>query len=296
MRGTIFGAIGARLGTASAAGTFETNLKRGGVLAQNVEVAFVTTFTSSLWLAALAKLATSAFGETSISFWDLVDDLGGGRFPRLGPDPARDAAAVGGLVPARLGPGLGRHADGHGAGRHGDASAAVPRDLPDPQRHRERDRRGALHRRDRRSRSSGWRSATEPGVRRIVLEMTAVIALTPILDIAAGALLQAQGADARPAAGALHLDPAVRLAGGRAGRHPLLAAVLEAPARCDHAARPARAPRGGRRLDRGAARARDLHDDRGGRVRARRDGRASPGLAPPTRSAARCSRGSSCCR
>ncbi len=72
MRGTIFGAIGARLGTASAAGTFESNLKRGGVLAQNVEVAFVTTFTSSLWLAALAKVATSAFGEPSISFWDLV--------------------------------------------------------------------------------------------------------------------------------------------------------------------------------------------------------------------------------
>ena len=72
MRGTIFGAIGARLGTASAAGTFESNLKRGGVLAQNVEVAFITTFASSLWLAALAKLATAAFGEPSISFWDLV--------------------------------------------------------------------------------------------------------------------------------------------------------------------------------------------------------------------------------
>jgi len=48
MRGTIFGAIGARLGTASAAGTFEANLRRGGVLAQNVEVSFITTFTSSL--------------------------------------------------------------------------------------------------------------------------------------------------------------------------------------------------------------------------------------------------------
>jgi mgtE-like transporter len=32
----------------------------------------------------------------------------------------------------------------------------------------------------------------QPGVRRIVLEMTAVIALTPLLDIAAGALLQAK--------------------------------------------------------------------------------------------------------
>ena len=72
MRGTIFGAIGARLGTASHAGLFEANLRRGGVLAQNVEVSFITTFTSSLWLAGLAKLATAAFGEASISFWDLV--------------------------------------------------------------------------------------------------------------------------------------------------------------------------------------------------------------------------------
>ena len=72
MRGTIFGAIGARLGTATHAGMFEANLKRGGVLAQNVEVAVVTTFLSSLWLAVLAKLAAAAFGETSISVWDLV--------------------------------------------------------------------------------------------------------------------------------------------------------------------------------------------------------------------------------
>ncbi len=72
MRGTIFGAIGARLGTATHAGLFETNLKRGGVLAQNVEVAVVTTFLSSLWLAVLAKLASAAFGETSMSVWDFV--------------------------------------------------------------------------------------------------------------------------------------------------------------------------------------------------------------------------------
>ncbi len=48
MRGTIFGAIGARLGTANAAGLFEPTLARGGVLCRNVYVAIVTTFTSSL--------------------------------------------------------------------------------------------------------------------------------------------------------------------------------------------------------------------------------------------------------
>ena len=72
MRGTIFGAIGARLGTTNAAGTFEVSFRRDGVLYQNVYIAVVTTFASSLWLAVLAKVAASAFGEPSISIWSLV--------------------------------------------------------------------------------------------------------------------------------------------------------------------------------------------------------------------------------
>ena len=72
MRGTIFGAIGARLGTTNAAGTFEVSFRRDGVLYENVYVAVVTTFASSLWLAVLAKVAASAFGEPSISLWSLV--------------------------------------------------------------------------------------------------------------------------------------------------------------------------------------------------------------------------------
>jgi mgtE-like transporter len=72
MRGTIFGAIGARLGTTNAAGTFEVSFHRQGVLYQNVYVAVVTTFGSSLWLAVLAKVAASAFGQPSISLWSLV--------------------------------------------------------------------------------------------------------------------------------------------------------------------------------------------------------------------------------
>ena len=72
MRGTIFGAIGARLGTTNAAGTFEVSFRRDGVLYQNVYIAVVTTFASSLWLAVLAKIAASAFGEPSISIWSLV--------------------------------------------------------------------------------------------------------------------------------------------------------------------------------------------------------------------------------
>ena len=42
------------------------------MLYQNVYVAVVTTFASSLWLAVLAKVAASAFGEPSISLWSLV--------------------------------------------------------------------------------------------------------------------------------------------------------------------------------------------------------------------------------
>jgi mgtE-like transporter len=72
MRGTIFGAIGARLGTTNAAGTFEVTFRKQGVLYQNVYVAVVTTFGSSLWLAVLAKVAASAFGQPSISLWSLV--------------------------------------------------------------------------------------------------------------------------------------------------------------------------------------------------------------------------------
>ncbi len=72
MRGTIFGAIGARLGTANAAGLLTIDLRRGGILRQNVDVAILTTFSSSLWLALLARLATAAFGQPSISLADLV--------------------------------------------------------------------------------------------------------------------------------------------------------------------------------------------------------------------------------
>jgi mgtE-like transporter len=72
MRGTIFGAIGARLGTENAAGTFEIGFRREGALARNVEVAVLTTFSSSLWLAILAKLAAAASGQPSISLGNLI--------------------------------------------------------------------------------------------------------------------------------------------------------------------------------------------------------------------------------
>ncbi|HEY7282165.1 MAG TPA: magnesium transporter [Actinomycetota bacterium] len=72
MKGTIFGAIGARLGTASAAGLFEVTRERTGVLYQNAFAGTITTFSSCLYLAALARLSALAFGLPSISFLDFV--------------------------------------------------------------------------------------------------------------------------------------------------------------------------------------------------------------------------------
>jgi mgtE-like transporter len=73
MRGTIFGAMGARFGTGVAAGIFEPTLRRGGLLARNVAVGILSSLLSSFYLAGLAKLVASAFAtEVVISFWDLV--------------------------------------------------------------------------------------------------------------------------------------------------------------------------------------------------------------------------------
>src|SRR3990170_1051352 len=73
MRGTIFGAMGARLGTGVAAGLFEPTLRRGSLLSRNVVVGILSALLTSFYLAALAKLVASAFGrEAVISLWDLV--------------------------------------------------------------------------------------------------------------------------------------------------------------------------------------------------------------------------------
>ena len=72
MRGTIFGAMGARLGTSTHAGVFEVSRRRAGVLYQNLFVGVILTFSSTLYLAALAKLSAAIFGLESISFLQFV--------------------------------------------------------------------------------------------------------------------------------------------------------------------------------------------------------------------------------
>ena len=72
MRGTIFGAVAARLGTSIQAGLFHATIRREGPLRDNVTVAVVTTFTSSLWLAVLAswrRRSSATRRSRSFAWW-----------------------------------------------------------------------------------------------------------------------------------------------------------------------------------------------------------------------------------
>ena len=191
MKGTIFGAIGARLGTANAAGLFEPTFERGGVLYRNVYVAIVTTFTSSLWLAVLARAAAAAFGQRSISVWDLatIAILGG---------------ALGSLLILVIT--LALSAISHRRGWDLDAvSTPMVTALGDMTTLPSLFVATYLVRNDAVATVcsvaavavaiyAGIRAyaVADAVIRRIVIEMTATILLTPILDILAGAVLRAR--------------------------------------------------------------------------------------------------------
>jgi mgtE-like transporter len=209
MRGTIFGAIGARLGTSTHAGLFEATLRRDGVLSQNIEVAILTTLSSSLYLAALARLMMAALpGQAaSISFWDLVtiSVLGGALgsvlilaitvgLSLLSYRRGYDLDAVSTPMVTALGDMvtlptlfLATFVVRNDAVNAVVAAACLALGL------------GAAIR--------GF-STSRRAVRRIVLEMTPVIALTPFLDVLAGAVLQAREPTLRAYPGVLLLIPA----------------------------------------------------------------------------------------
>jgi mgtE-like transporter len=192
MKGTIFGAIGARLGTANAAGLFEPTLQRGSVLYRNVYVAIVTTFTSSLWLAILARIASAAFGQPSIPILHLavISILGGAlgsllilmitlTVSVLSYRRRWDLDSVATPMVTALGdmttlPSLFLATylvrNDVVANALGILAIAV-----------------AIY--------AGFRAylVADPVIRRIVLEMTATILLTPLLDILAGAVLETRG-------------------------------------------------------------------------------------------------------
>ena len=191
MKGTIFGAIGARLGTANVAGLLEPTLKRGSVLQRNLYVAVVTTCSSALWLALLSVLVSAAFGQPSTAFWRLatVSIVGGALgaalvlLITLGLSVASyrrgwDLDSVSTPMVTALGdmttlPSL------YLATFLLDANAvAIPAAVVSIA--------VAVY--------AAIRSYTvaDRVIRRIVLEMTAVILLTPILDVLAGTLLRAR--------------------------------------------------------------------------------------------------------
>jgi mgtE-like transporter len=206
MRGTIFGALEARLATSIHTGLFHPSLRRGGALRDNVTVAIVTTLTSSLWLAVLAKLASTVFGDPSISIVQLVViSVVGGSLGSIailvitvGLSMASfrrgwDLDAVGTPIVTALG-------DAATLPTLFLASLLVRDDLL-----------VALVATACLA-AMVWSVAVaarsdRPDVRRIVLHMAGVIALTPLLDIAAGALLGRFQAELVRSAGILILIP-----------------------------------------------------------------------------------------
>lgn len=73
LRGTIFGALGARLGTAIHTGTFRLSARPDTVLGQNVLASGVLSLVASVALAFLAKAVAVGFGlDDTISVLDLV--------------------------------------------------------------------------------------------------------------------------------------------------------------------------------------------------------------------------------
>jgi mgtE-like transporter len=73
LRGTVFGALGARLGTAIHAGTFRMSTRPQAVLGQNVLAAGVLTLFASVALGILAKVVSLGFGvDRTISVADFV--------------------------------------------------------------------------------------------------------------------------------------------------------------------------------------------------------------------------------
>jgi mgtE-like transporter len=73
MRGTIFGALGARLGTSIHAGTFNLTTRVDTVLGQNVVASIALSLIAATALAALAKVVSVGFGiANSISLVDFL--------------------------------------------------------------------------------------------------------------------------------------------------------------------------------------------------------------------------------
>jgi mgtE-like transporter len=72
MRGNIFGALSARLGTSIHTGLFEISRRREGILYQNVYATTLLTLGTSVAMGLLAWSIASLLGQRTVSVWDLT--------------------------------------------------------------------------------------------------------------------------------------------------------------------------------------------------------------------------------
>ncbi len=206
MRGTIFGAMGARFGTGVAAGLFEPTLRRGSFLSRNVTVGILSSLLTSFYLAGVAKLVASAFSRGGvISFWDLV------TISVVGGVLASSIALVVTVGIAVVGFRKGWDLDAVSTPMVtaiGDmvtlpclflASLLVGNDTVNGIT--------ALLCTVATAAALVASFRVDVGVRRILLEMLAVVALSPLLDILAGALLQAHSTELQAVPAVLILIP-----------------------------------------------------------------------------------------
>ncbi|MGH2787482.1 MAG: magnesium transporter [Actinomycetota bacterium] len=72
MRGSIFGALSARLGTTIHSGLFEVSWDREGALYQNVYAAGLLTIATSAVMGALARWISMLLGQETVPVWDMI--------------------------------------------------------------------------------------------------------------------------------------------------------------------------------------------------------------------------------
>ena len=233
MRGVISGATGARLGTSIAAGLFEVSWRRGGVLRHNAMVGVVLTLASSLYSPRSpgSPPSCSTSPRSRSRTWSRSPSSGG---------------AIGAVLVLVATIGLAVVSFRRGYDLDAVATPVITAvgdmvTLPAlflatflvrigarERRHRDPVRR----RRARRHRRSA--SEPNPAIRRTLAEMTGVLARRADPRRPRGHAARVAVRAVLPLPRAADPDPAVHLAGGSARRHPVLAAVLEAPARRHH--------------------------------------------------------------
>ena len=72
MRGNIFGALSARLGTLIHTGLFEVSRNRASILFQNVHSAILLSIATSVTMGALARAVAGLLGLGTVSLWDFI--------------------------------------------------------------------------------------------------------------------------------------------------------------------------------------------------------------------------------